>query len=71
MIEAKWKNCNCEQFLQLTVEYATKVEASAQTSAAVSKLTCFDTEENIHSNGWKGKRKVSTCTSAPHAKKQA
>ena len=43
-----------------------KVVASAQTSAAVSKLTYFYTEENVHSNG---KRKVST--SAPHAKKQA
>lgn len=69
--EAKWKNCNCEQFLQLTVEYANKVEASAQTSTAVSKSPYFDAgKENVHSNGWKGKRKK-VSTSAPRAKKQA
>jgi bloom syndrome protein len=68
--EAKWKKCNCEQFLKLTVEYANKVEASVQSSTAVSKSPYFDTgKENIHSSGWKGKRKK--ITSTPQAKKQA
>ena len=72
--ESKWKNFNCEQFLKLTVEYATKVEASTtQTSTTVSKSPYFESEtngkENVHSSGWKGKRKK--VASAPQAKKQA
>ena len=68
--EAKWKNYDGEQFLNLTVEYANKVEASTKTSSASSKSPYFETgKENMHCNGWKGKRKK--LTTAPRATKQA
>ena len=72
--EAKWKNVNGEQFVQLTLEYANKIEALPQTSAAVSKSPYFEAgtngKENTHSNRWKGKRKK-VASSAPQPKKQA
>ena len=73
--EIKWKNINGEQFLLLTREYASKIEALA-TSSAVSKSPYFESgssgKENIQSNnGWRGKRKKTASTStAPQAKKQ-
>ena len=71
--EAKWKNCQCEEFLKLTSEYASKVEeasARTNTASAVSKSPYFEGgKENMHSSGWKGKRKKTTI--APQPKKQA
>lgn len=72
--ETRWKNFGGEQFLQLTLEYASKIEALAS-STSVSKSPYFQPEgggkENVQSNRCnRGKRKQGSL-SAPKAKKQA
>ena len=71
--ETRWKNFNGNQFLQLTVEYASKVSALA-TSTSVSKSPYFQSgtsgKENIQGHGCRGKRKKSSSL-APQSKKQA
>ena len=68
--ESKWRNYNVEQFLHLTVEYASKVEAATTKTAVSRKSPYFDPEkENVKSGGFIGKRRKGT-TSAPKPKKQ-
>ena len=72
--ETKWKKFNGEQFLQLTVEYASKVEALATSTTVSKKSPYFESEkENVQTktDGWRGKRKKSSVAAAPQTKKQA
>lgn len=69
--EAKWKNFKGEQFLELTKEYASKVDAQATSTLGSKRSPYFESgKENIQNTVWRGKRKKRVVSSAPQTKKQ-